>query len=1084
MKTFPLRFCIAFSISCGSFFWVPLLGQTVADSNQGSGAPIKSLEDSDETFKLSPFVVLTDKDDGFVAASSLAGGRLRTELKDTPIAYSVITRDFIDALGLIDQEQALTWSVGSYMPIVSGQAYRYNDGEGGSSVMSRGLQTNQAQRNFFLLGLNADTYSQERIDFARGPNALLIGTSGLGGVVSGMTKQARTDKAFNKVSVLLGSWERYRGSIDINQPINAKLAVRVNALWQDANTWRDMEFDNRRGAHVSGTWKPFKRTQVRAEFESYSQDTIMGRETMTETISGWDGVTTIASPGTITVASSDSKGVSRDGSTTAPFRIYVPGTDAGTVMNWANTWRTMGGAANANVPVGGQLALSTANLGINFGPMIDSFYSSNLLFGLAESGSLFRRPTRETVIQPNVPTLKYAFDTAAAFIEHQQGDHLFFEAAYSYALTNKNVETSASRMGQAVIDINATLPNGQPNPNFRKVYSEALSSSFRYRNEINELRAAMAVVFDNTRWGDFRANVIAGSREVQNNLFAYTSVMDRNPDIRRRSVDDNFTYRFYWDNKAQPLIYPTSINFVDPVAGTTTNYTVSKVIDLRSIGTLRAADTTFKYLQGALNAKLFNGRLNLIAGARQDTVDADNYSGNNANNSMADYPVNWDGQTIYYRPIGPADYFNLKYRLKDASGNITGTGALLDAAARPRDSSFKPLPQYANDRFRDDYSAPHVNVKATTLSYGGVLHVLPWVSAYANYAESFRPPSAGITITGQSVPASLSDGWDVGIRFNLMHGRINASFGQYGGTQRDSAFDNTGNTRKYSNIVDANVVGDQNPNGLNNRGLTQLSTVTFDFQDSENSGYEVDIVANLTKNWRLTANAGIPTNRTLNARKDEWAYLAQNEAILKQIVLDAGVLIDANNAATVDVSIPVANRSPDASAAATAWNNIVQFKATNSPTAVNTSDQPKFTSNIFTDYRFTSGFMRNIRIGGGVQYIGRTAIGNRGGDTIINPTNPLTAIDDPAVDATTRVYRDAFYTVTGTLGWQYKFKNRQTLDLHLKVGNLLGNNDLIYVGAGLRAPNGDIRRPDRTTVPTTFTYRQPRSYNLGATLTF
>jgi outer membrane receptor protein involved in Fe transport len=716
--------------------------------------------------------------------------------------------------------------------------------------------------------------------------------------------------------------------------------------------------------------------------------------------------------------------------------------------------------------------------------MIDSYYGGDALFRLAEAGSFFRRPTRETVIQPKVPTLEYGFREAALFVEHQQGEHLFLEAAGTAVRTEKHVETAASRMGNALIDLNATLPNGTPNPNFKQVYSEALASTFYYRYKIREGRAAAALVFDDTKFGSFRANVIAGARLVRMDLNADTSVMNRNPDIRRRSVDDNFTYRFYWNNPTQPLPYPTSVTYIDPIARTTANYTVSKVTDLRSIGTLRASDTAFRYAQAALNAKLFNNRLNLIAGARRDTVRAENYSGNNTNNTLADYPADWDGHTIYYRPIGPKDYFNLKYQAKDAAGNVTGNGAFLDAAARPRDANFRPLPQYARDRFRDDYSAPEVNVKATTYSYGGVFHLTRWASVYANYAESFRPPGAGITITGQALPVSTGEGWDAGLRFTLLDGRINASFGKYAGKQLDGAFDNTGNTRKYAAIVDANRVGDQNPNGLNTRGLTQLSTVTFDFADSRNRGYEIDIVANLSRHWRLTANAGIPTNESINPRKDEFAYLAANEATLRQIVLDAGVLIDANNAATVDLAVPVANRSPDAATAAAAWNNLVAFKATTDPRAVTTSDQPKFTSNLYTDYRFTRTALKGLRLGGGVQYIGRTAIGNRGADTIVNPANPAAAIDNPAVDSTTRIYRSAFYTATATLGYQLRLRDRHTLDLSLRVANLLGNDDLIYIGTGLRAPGGDISRPDRITVPTTFVYRQPRAYTLSATLAF
>src|SRR5687768_171409 len=60
---------------------------------------------------LSPFVVDTAKDTGFVAATSLAGGRLATDLADTPAAYSVLTREFIDALNITDLAGAIEWTV-------------------------------------------------------------------------------------------------------------------------------------------------------------------------------------------------------------------------------------------------------------------------------------------------------------------------------------------------------------------------------------------------------------------------------------------------------------------------------------------------------------------------------------------------------------------------------------------------------------------------------------------------------------------------------------------------------------------------------------------------------------------------------------------------------------------------------------------------------------------------------------------------------------------------------------------------------------------------------------------------------------
>jgi len=39
---------------------------------------------------------------------------MATDLKDTPLAYSVITKEFLDALAIKDTETAMDWAVNSY----------------------------------------------------------------------------------------------------------------------------------------------------------------------------------------------------------------------------------------------------------------------------------------------------------------------------------------------------------------------------------------------------------------------------------------------------------------------------------------------------------------------------------------------------------------------------------------------------------------------------------------------------------------------------------------------------------------------------------------------------------------------------------------------------------------------------------------------------------------------------------------------------------------------------------------------------------------------------------------------------------
>src|SRR5688572_21337894 len=98
----PSRLSIAAAALAVSFLSPALVAQ-VAPAIPASTRPES---DASAPIALSPFEVSTSKDVGFVAASSLAGGRLAGELRDTPAAYSVLTREFIDALGLIDLSAA------------------------------------------------------------------------------------------------------------------------------------------------------------------------------------------------------------------------------------------------------------------------------------------------------------------------------------------------------------------------------------------------------------------------------------------------------------------------------------------------------------------------------------------------------------------------------------------------------------------------------------------------------------------------------------------------------------------------------------------------------------------------------------------------------------------------------------------------------------------------------------------------------------------------------------------------------------------------------------------------------------------
>ena len=134
---------------------------------------------------LSPFEVSSERDNGFAAASSLAGGRLAGELRDTPVAYSVITRDFIDALGITDLQSAAEWTTSSTLNVDNGMQ---NFFAAPINYTTRGTGNTRPQRNFFPQYNNGDSFNLERYDFGRGPNSILFGNGSLSGVSSSTTK--------------------------------------------------------------------------------------------------------------------------------------------------------------------------------------------------------------------------------------------------------------------------------------------------------------------------------------------------------------------------------------------------------------------------------------------------------------------------------------------------------------------------------------------------------------------------------------------------------------------------------------------------------------------------------------------------------------------------------------------------------------------------------------------------------------------------------------------------------------------------------------------------------------------------------
>ncbi|MGH9893838.1 MAG: hypothetical protein ACREA0_18005, partial [bacterium] len=466
------------------------------------------------------------------------------------------------------------------------------------------------------------------------------------------------------------------------------------------------------------------------------------------------------------------------------------------------------------------------------------------------------------------------------------------------------------------IDINKVLPNGAHNPNFLQPYSDVNLQRERFGYKNRNLRGAAAYVMPATRFGKFTFNVLGGINHRERNQDYRFLTLNEESDHRQwgdRRTQGVFIRR-YWNAPGRPTpggfgesgrdLGETPVNFIDPIAG------VSKVIQPRWTVDNERADTQaldtsdFNYILASLNAKFFKDRLILLGAVRYDTykfaVDIQKKRG--------DYPLDWDGTHRIMRPDAPADYFALTYQPRNAAGvpNAPVQAAITRPRIAPTDDRN---PLYLNDRFQDDFNPPDLTGHQVTRSVGSVLH-LPWgINPSINYAETFNPPRGTPRINGQLHQPTVAKGTDYGLRLELFQRKLDLSFIYYE-TEELNTIDGF-QPDFFNQVIRANVAGDQSLTGVNIQGVADLPLVVRDSLSRNAQGFEVEVAYNLAKGLRLTGNYSKPKTGSSDRYPDFLGYIAANSAAFRQILLDAGALIDAANVASVDTSIPINQRSPD-----------------------------------------------------------------------------------------------------------------------------------------------------------------------------
>lgn len=214
--------------------------------------------------------VSSDGEEGYAATRSATATKTDTSLRDTPQSISVVTKDQIR-----DQSAQSLAEATQYVPGVG-----FAQGEGNRETpIFRGISSTG---DFFIDGIRDDVqyyrdlYNIERVEVFKGPNAMIFGRGATGGLINRSTKQPGWTPSAGG-SVTLGSNSNRRLTADVNQPINDQLAFRLNALYENSDSYRDGVSIKRSGINPTLAWRDGTRTLVTVGYEHFKDDRIADR---------------------------------------------------------------------------------------------------------------------------------------------------------------------------------------------------------------------------------------------------------------------------------------------------------------------------------------------------------------------------------------------------------------------------------------------------------------------------------------------------------------------------------------------------------------------------------------------------------------------------------------------------------------------------------------------------------------------------------------------------------------------------------------------------------------------------------------
>ncbi|MGV7032827.1 TonB-dependent receptor [Methylobacterium symbioticum] len=202
---------------------------------------------------------------GYLTKQTRSATKTNTPLIDTPQSVTVVTREQIT-----DQNfQNLTDQL-RYVPgIIPAQ------GEGNrDQAIIRGQSTSA---DFFVNGVRDDVqyyrdlYNIERVEVLKGPDSLIFGRGGGGGVINRVLKEANGLRV-REVTAGGGQFGDKRVTVDVGDRVSDSAFFRLNGVFEDSGTYRQFGELTRYGVNPTMTFLLGPQTTLKLSYEYFHDD--------------------------------------------------------------------------------------------------------------------------------------------------------------------------------------------------------------------------------------------------------------------------------------------------------------------------------------------------------------------------------------------------------------------------------------------------------------------------------------------------------------------------------------------------------------------------------------------------------------------------------------------------------------------------------------------------------------------------------------------------------------------------------------------------------------------------------------------